>query len=82
MFLDEEASELSNLEEKRDKLAREHYIIRKKNMRATAQIDNLQQNFQSYHDKQNQTASEVYKFAEKMRKEHLALKQETSAKIE
>lgn len=80
--LDEEASELAALEQERDNLAREHYILRKKNLRANAVIEKFQESFQVYHDKQSKTASEIYKFAEKLRSDHLQLKEEMSTKIE
>lgn len=73
---------MAQLEQERDALAREHYVLRKKNLRSTAIIDQFQANFQAFHDKQARTASEIYDFAEKLRTEHLQMKNQLASQIE
>lgn len=78
---DEEAFEMAKLEQERDALAREHYVLRKKNARANTLIEKFQGNFQVIHDKQSKAASEIYSFAEKLRGEHLESKEKMSNQI-
>lgn len=73
---------MADLEEERDQFAREHYILRKKNMRATALIDGFRESFQAYIDKQTKMASEILVFAEKLREDHRLAKEDMSTKIE
>jgi hypothetical protein len=79
---DDNALKMEGLEDERDKLARQHYLLRRNNMRATALIDGIQESFQTFHDKQTKTASSIFEFADKLREEHRIMKEEMSTKIE
>ncbi|KAI6183864.1 hypothetical protein M3Y97_00534400 [Aphelenchoides bicaudatus] len=82
MRSNEEAYEMSQLEQERDVLAREHYILRKKNLRSNAIVEKFQENFQAFHDKQSRVASEIYNFAENLRTEHLQTKNQLASQID